>query len=114
MFSRNDENVRWRFWTDVAKRDCVIVLNDNVRGNLAFRDPTKETVLWHSSSVVGGLEIFAHRSRPSHGCNSRGLESEHCGRKSNGSKSAIDHLLTFVVRETSLGPDSNHYWETAV
>jgi hypothetical protein len=44
MLFRNDQNVRRRFWTDVAKRYCVIILHHDVRGNLSIRDPAKQTV----------------------------------------------------------------------
>jgi len=44
VLPRYNEDMSWCSRADVTKRDCVVVLHDNVRGNLAFRDATKETV----------------------------------------------------------------------
>src|SRR5258708_17136215 len=47
MLARHDEHVGWRFGIDVPKRHDVLVLEDDLRGNLLTHDSAEEAGVGH-------------------------------------------------------------------
>lgn len=62
VLARDDENVRRRLRAEVVKGDTNIVLVDLLRGNLARRDLTKNTLAHALARGLLGL-FFAHTAR---------------------------------------------------